>query len=223
MAVYRFIRNALLAYFLAVGALTICYLFIPPVSTVMVASWLRGDGMQREWVSLRHVSSPAVRAVLASEDGRFCEHYGIDWVAMRKVVAEAKRRGATPSKGASTITMQVAKNLFLFNGRSWVRKALEAPIALWIDFAWPKQRILEVYFNIAEWGDGVFGIEAASRRAFGIPASQLNSHQAAMLAVVLPDPDGRSAARPGPAMRAMAGTVQGRMAQDPYVGYCVGR
>lgn len=223
MALFRFIRTLLLAYFLTVGILTICYLFIPPVSTVMMMSWLRGDGMQRQWVPLRHVSTPMVRAVLTSEDGRFCEHYGIDWVAMRKVMAEAKRRGQPPSKGASTITMQVAKNLFLFNGRSWVRKTLEAPIALWIDFAWPKQRILEVYLNIAEWGDGVFGIEAASQRAFGISASQLTSYQAAMLAVVLPDPDGRSAARPGPRMRSMAGTVQSRMGHDPNVGYCVGR
>ncbi len=223
MRFFRLIRNLLLAYFLAVGMLTICYLFIPPVSTVMMLSWLRGDGMTREWVPLRRVSTPAIRAVLASEDGRFCEHYGIDWVAMRKVVAEAKRRGEAPSKGASTISMQVAKNLFLFNGRNWVRKGLEAPIALWIDFAWPKSRILEVYFNIAEWGDGVFGIEAASQRAFGIPASKLNSHQAAMLAVVLPDPDGRSAARPGPRMHAMATTVQVRAGHNPHVAYCVGR
>lgn len=223
MRFFRLIRNLLLAYFLAVGMLTICYLFIPPVSTVMMISWLRGDGMTREWVPLRRVSTPAIRAVLASEDGRFCEHYGIDWVAMRKVVAEAKRRGQPPTKGASTISMQVAKNLFLFNGRNWVRKGLEAPIALWIDFAWPKSRILEVYFNIAEWGDGVFGIEAASQRAFGIPASKLNSHQAAMLAVVLPDPDGRSAARPGPRMHAMAATVQVRAGHNPHVAYCVGR
>lgn len=223
MAVYRFIRNLLAAYFLAVIILTVSYLFIPPVSTVMMLSWLRGDGMTREWVSLRHISTPAIRAVLASEDARFCEHYGIDWVAMRKVVAEAKRRGEAPSKGASTISMQVAKNLFLFNGRNWVRKVLEAPIALWIDFAWPKSRVLEVYFNIAEWGDGVFGIEAASQRAFGIPASKLSSSQAAMLAVVLPDPDGRSAARPGPRMHSMASTVQVRAGHNPNVAYCVGR
>ncbi len=223
MTLFRLIRNLLIAYFLAVGFLTICYLFIPPVSTVMMLSWARGDGMQREWVSLRHISTPAIRAVLASEDGRFCEHYGIDWVAMRKVIAEAERRGRAPSKGASTISMQVAKNLFLFNGRNWARKLLEAPIALWIDFAWPKSRMLEVYLNIAEWGDGVFGIEAASQRAFGIPASRLNSYQAAMLAVVLPDPDGRSAARPGPRMHSMAGTVQARVGHNPNVGYCVGR
>lgn len=223
MRVFRFIKICLIAYFLTVVVLTVCYLFIPPVSTVMMVSWLRGDGMTREWVSLRHVSTPAIRAVLASEDGRFCQHYGIDWVAMRKVVAEAKRRGRPPSKGASTISMQVAKNLFLFNGRSWVRKALEAPIALWIDFAWPKQRVLEVYLNIAEWGDGVFGIEAASQRAYGIPASQLNGYQAAMLAVVLPDPDGRNARQPGPAMRGMASSVQVRMGHEPNVAYCTGR
>lgn len=223
MAIYRFIRNLLFAYFLAVGILTICYLFIPPVSTVMMISWLRGDGMEREWVSLRRVSTPAIRAVLASEDGRFCEHYGIDWEAMRKVMAEAKRRGKTPSKGASTISMQVAKNLFLFNGRNWLRKVLEAPIALWIDFAWPKARVLEVYLNIAEWGDGVFGIEAAAQRAFGVPASQLSTSQAAMLAVVLPDPDGRNASRPGPRMHAMAGTVAVRAGHNPHVAYCVGR
>lgn len=223
MRLFRLIRNLLVAYFLAVGMLTICYLFIPPVSTVMMISWLRGDGMVREWVPLKRVSTPAIRAVLASEDGRFCEHYGIDWVAMRKVVAEAKRRGRPPSKGASTISMQVAKNLFLFNGRSWVRKGLEAPIALWIDFAWPKSRVLEVYVNIAEWGDGVFGIEAAAQRAFGISAAQLTSHQAAMLAVVLPDPDGRDARRAGPRMHAMASTVQVRAGHNPNVAYCVGR
>ena len=223
MRILRFIKTFLIAYFLTVAALTVCYLFIAPVSTVMLGSWLRGAGMEREWVSLRHVSTPAIRAVLASEDGRFCQHYGIDWLAMRKVMAEAKRRGRTPSKGASTISMQVAKNLFLFNGRSWVRKALEAPIALWIDFAWPKQRVLEVYLNIAEWGDGVFGIQAASRRAYGIPASQLTSYQAAMLAVVLPDPDGRNARYPGPAMRGMAASVQARMGHEPNVAYCVGR
>lgn len=223
MRIFRFIKTCLVAYFLTVVVLTVCYMFIPPVSTVMMVSWLRGDGMTRDWVSLRHVSTPAIRAVLASEDGRFCQHYGIDWVAMRKVMAEAKRRGQPPSKGASTISMQVAKNLFLFNGRSWVRKVLEAPIALWIDFAWPKQRVLEVYLNIAEWGDGVFGIEAASRRAYGIPASKLSSYQAAMLAVVLPDPDGRNARYPGPAMRGMAASVQARMGHDPNVAYCTGR
>lgn len=223
MRILCFIRNLLIAYFLAVGVLTICYLFIPPVSAVMVASALRGDGMERTWVSLRHISPAAIGAVVASEDARFCKHYGIDWVAMRKVVAEAKRRGEPPSKGASTISMQVAKNLFLFNGRSWVRKALEAPIALWIDFAWPKSRVLEVYLNIAEWGEGVFGIEAASQRAFGIPAAQLNSSQAAMLAVVLPDPTGRDARNPGPAMRGMASTVQARAGHNPNLAYCVGR
>lgn len=223
MRIILLIRNLLIAYFLAVGMLTICYLFIPPVSTVMMISWLRGDGMTREWVPLKRVSTPALRAIIASEDGRFCEHYGIDWVAMRKVIAEAERRGRAPSKGASTISMQVAKNLFLFNGRSWVRKALEAPIALWIDFAWPKSRVLEVYLNIAEWGDGVFGIEAAAKRAFGVSASQLTSHQAAMLAVVLPDPDGRNARHPGPRMHSMAGTVQVRAGHNPHLAYCVGR
>ena len=216
----RLIRNLLVAYFLAVGVLTIAYLFIPPVSTVMMVSWLRGDGMVRDWVSLDRVSTAAIRAVVTSEDARFCAHHGIDWKAVDKVVAQAQRRGTAP-RGASTISMQVAKNLFLFNGRSWVRKILEAPIALWIDFAWPKARVLEVYLNIAEWGDGVFGIEAAAQRAFGIRAAQLTRDQAAMLAVVLPDPTGRNARHPGPAMHGMASTVRARM--DGAQTRCVGR
>lgn len=206
---FRLITGIVLAYFLAVFILTFVYLLVPPVSTVMMASAVRGDGMHRQWVPLSRVAPVMVRSVIAAEDGQFCNHHGIDWKAVDKVVTQAQRTGRA-SRGASTITMQVARNLFLLNTRSYVRKALEAPLALWIDWLWPKRRIMEVYLNIAEWGDGVFGIEQASRTAFGIPAASLNAYQASMLTVVLPDPTGRSAARPGSSMRLMASLVERR-------------
>jgi len=209
MGLLRFMLSLVAAYFVAVAVLCLVYLMLPPVSAVMLASYLRGDGMQREWVALPRISPSIQRAVIVSEDARFCDHHGIDWKAVDTVVNQAQRQGKL-SRGASTITMQVAKNLFLSNDRSVVRKLLEAPIALGIDALWPKRRILEVYLNIAQWGPGIFGIEAAAKRAYGVSAAQLSAEQAAMLAIVLPAPESRNAARPGPAMQGMASTVAAR-------------
>jgi monofunctional biosynthetic peptidoglycan transglycosylase len=154
--------------------------------------------------------SPAVpQAVIAAEDARFCTHRGIDWGEVREALADAEEGGRL--RGGSTITQQVAKNLFLWPGRSLVRKALEAPLALWIDLVLPKRRVLEIYLNIAEWGPGgEFGIEAGARRAFGKSARDLTAREAAVMAALLPNPVRRSASRPSPGVRRLAGIYQAR-------------
>lgn len=154
------------------------------------------------------------RSVVASEDAKFCSHHGIDWDSLRDVIEDAEDGDVT--RGGSTITQQVAKNLFLWPGRSIIRKGLEFPLALWIDLVLPKQRILELYLNIAEWGpEGQFGAEAGAEYAFGRSASQLSPQQAALMAAILPNPVSRSARRPGPGVRRLAGTyvVRARAAE----------
>lgn len=218
----RRIDRILLAIFLAPFVLSLTYLFLPPflppVSSVMAQSFIANKGVERTWVPISRISPAMLTAVVAAEDGRFCEHYGIDWKAVDASMERNERGGRL--HGASTITMQVAKNLFLWNGRNWLRKAIEAPIALWIDLIWPKRRILEVYLNIAQWGDGVFGVEEASMRAFHKHASELTSREAALLAAALPDPVDRNAARPNGYQLGLAGTIQARMAQAPDVAHC---
>jgi monofunctional biosynthetic peptidoglycan transglycosylase len=155
-----------------------------------------------------HQMSPELpKAVLAAEDARFCLHGAIDWGA----VTDALDDESGPRRGASTITMQTAKNLFLWSKRSYVRKALEVPLAIWIEFLWPKQRILEVYLNIAEWGPGVYGAEAAARHHFNKSAAALTAREAALLAAVLPNPIKRVAAKPTPGVRRYAKRIQARV------------
>jgi monofunctional biosynthetic peptidoglycan transglycosylase len=147
--------------------------------------------------------------VVASEDAHFCKHHGIDWGAVREVIDDAGEGGAI--RGASTITQQVAKNLFLWPIPGPIRKILEFPLALWIDFVLPKQRILEIYLNIAELGpSGQFGAEAGSTYAFGHSAASLSPREAALLASILPNPVKRSARNPGPGVRRLAGTYMVR-------------
>lgn len=205
-----FLIRTVLGLAAAMMALTLLFAFVPPVSSVMLQSFAAGHGMARSWVPLSRISSSMQRAVIASEDARFCAHAGIDWKAAEAAYARNQKQGRV-THGASTITMQVAKNLFLWNGRSWLRKALEAPIALWIDFTLPKRRILEIYLNTAEWGEGVFGVEQAARRAFGKPASALLPHEAALLAAALPAPRERDAAHPTPGQYALAGVIGARL------------
>jgi len=144
-----------------------------------------------------------------TEDAKFCGHHGIDWGALRDAIDDAEDGEVT--RGGSTITQQVAKNLFLWPGRSVVRKALELPLALWIDLVLPKRRVLEIYLNIAEWGpSGQFGAEAGSAYAFGHPASAVSPREAALLAAILPNPVRRSARNPGPGVRRLAGTYTAR-------------
>ncbi len=209
-AMINFIIRTILWLTAAIMALTLVFYVVPPISSVMLQSLFTGQGMSRTWVPLSRISGSMQRAVIASEDARFCEHSGIDWQAAEAAYKRNERQGKV-THGASTITMQVAKNLFLWNGRSWLRKALEAPIALWIDFTLPKRRILEIYLNTAEWGEGVFGIEEASQRAFGKSANALNAREAALLTAALPAPRERNAARPTPGQYALAGVVGARL------------
>jgi len=200
---------------LIVAVLVLPYLLAPlyrfgrPVSTLMLWRWTTGARVERIWVPLEATGPFVARAVIAAEDARFCSHRGVDWQEIREAVEDAEDGGRL--RGGSTITQQTAKNLFLWQGRSLVRKALEFPLALWLDLVVPKRRILEIYLNIAEWGPaGEFGIEAGARRAFGKSAHDLAAREAALMAAVLPNPVKRSAGRPGPALRRLAGIHEAR-------------
>ena len=179
---------------------------VRPVSTLMLGRMVRGETVDRRWVPLSKVSPNLVAAVILSEDGQFCRHDGVDWSALRDVVHLGHGR---PARGASTLTMQVAKNLFLWPGRSYVRKALEIPLALLLDAIWTKKRILEIYLNMAEWGDGLFGIEAAAQSDFRISAADLTLKQASLLATALPNPILRRVDRPTRLHRALADRIAG--------------
>ena len=187
------------------------YRFFDPVSTVMAWRWLTGQRVERTWVPIGRMAASLPRSVIAAEDGQFCAHRGIDFRGLREAFNEAE--DLSTMRGGSTVTQQVAKNLFLWQGRSYVRKALEMPLALWINLVLPKERVLEIYLNVARWGPGgQFGAEAAARRAFGKPASGLTARESATLAAVLPNPAIRSARSPGPAVRRLVGLYERRAA-----------
>jgi monofunctional glycosyltransferase len=205
----RIAGYAFAGYMALVLALIVVYRFVnPPMSSLMLQQRLTGQDILQDWVSLDDISPQIVRAVLVSEDGRFCQHHGIDLLAMQAAINRAV--DGVP-RGASTISMQVTKNLFLWPSKSYIRKAIEIPLTLAIELLWPKWRIMEVYLNIAEWGPGIFGVEAASRFHFDKAAKRLNEREAAQLAVALPNPFSRDPGEPGPGTRRLAGSVQGRM------------
>ena len=196
------------------------YLFGSPVSTLMLWRWAVGARVERVWTTLEAMAPVLPLSVLAAEDARFCAHRGIDWQGLSEAIEEAD--DAADVRGGSTITQQVAKNLFLWQGRSYVRKALEFPLALWLDFVLPKRRILEIYLNVAEWGpNGEFGAEAAARHAFGKSARTLSPREAALLAAILPNPIRRSAGRPGPGVRRLAGLYERRARASSQSAECV--
>ncbi len=173
----------------------------PPTSSVMIQHWLSGRPVQQAWVPLSRISPRLQRAVIASEDARFCRHHGLDLGELAYVMRQAHRRGSFDVRGASTITMQVTRNLFLWQDRSLMRKAIEIAVAPMMDLIWPKRRILEVYLNIAEWAPGRFGAEAAANYHFGRPANRLTPAQAALMASALPNPRIRRPASPNAALR----------------------
>lgn len=201
---------ALLALLLLPYVLIFVYLlpFIHPVSTLMLRDLLLLRGYDRQWVSLDDIAPVLVQSVMMSEDGQYCFHGGVDWGEMRVLVEDTLKGEAT--RGGSTIPMQTAKNLFLWNSRSFVRKALELPLAVATDFVWSKRRLMEIYLNIAEWGPGVYGIEAAARYHFKVPAAKLTRRQAALLAVSLPNPIDRNASKPGRGLRSLAAVIERR-------------
>ncbi|MGB1337922.1 MAG: monofunctional biosynthetic peptidoglycan transglycosylase [Planktomarina sp.] len=173
----------------------------PPITFYMMQERARLGEIQYKWVDIEQVAPMLRRAVVAAEDANFCTHWGIDSAAVR----QALREGAL--RGGSTISQQTIKNAFLWPGRNWLRKAVEALLTPYIEMVWSKRRLLEIYLNIAEFDTGVFGIEAAAWHHFGVAAKDLNRVQAGRLAVVLPDPKGRSAIRPNQDTKKRAASV----------------
>ena len=191
--------------------------FNPPTSTEMLRHSLLGGTVRHEWVNIEKISPHLIRAVIMSEDGQYCRHNGIDWRQVEKAWQEALE-GAKKPRGASTITMQTAKNLFLWADRSYVRKALELPMAYMMNLMWSKRRQMEIYLNIVEWAPGIYGAKAASHHHFKRAPHRLTTSQAALLAAALPNPIVRRAGRPGPYTRKIAAIVQKRMAHaHPWV------
>jgi monofunctional biosynthetic peptidoglycan transglycosylase len=208
-------------YVAAVALLIVLYAFVPPVSTLMLLRWATGERVVRDWRPIAAISPNLVHAVVVSEDARICSHSGVDWREVREAIADADE--LADARGASTIAMQTARNLFLWPGRQIVRKAMEVPIAHVITFAWSPRRVVEVYLNIAQWGpNGEFGAEAAAQRAFGKSAASLSQREAALLAATLPNPVRRNAARPGPGLqRLAAGAFQGVAADGGAAVNCL--
>ena len=218
MRIVRYLLLLLLVALLLPYAVTPFYRIGHPVSALMAWRWLGGTPVTRSWVDLKAMAPSLARSVVGAEDARFCGHRGVDWGALRDVIEDAEDGEVT--RGGSTITQQVAKNLFLWPGRSVIRKALELPLALWIDLVLGKQRVLEIYLNIAEFGPaGQFGAEAGAQYAFGRPAAALSPREAALLAAILPNPHKRSARHPGVGVRRLAGTYMAR-AQSPTLQRC---
>ena len=210
----RLAGGAILTLTAAVLLLVVLYRWVdPPASTLMLGQQLTGTEIEQRWVPIERISPHLVQAVILSEDGGFCRHRGVDWPALEEAIES--------SRGGSTITMQVVKNLFLWPQRSYIRKALEIALAYVVEAVWPKERILEIYLNIAEWGPGLFGAEAAARSHFGRSASQLTAQEAALLAVSLPSPIDRRAGYPDQQMRRLANNLQLRMRAVRTVPQCV--
>ena len=209
----RVLRGVLLVI---IAIIALPYLLTPlygwgrPVSVLMLTRWLSGAPVQREWVPLRQMGASLPLAVIVAEDSGFCDHRGIEWGALKQAIEDVSE--GEVSGGGSTITQQTVKNLFFWPGRSYLRKALEVPLALWMDLILPKSRILEIYLNIAEWGpNGQFGAAAAARHAFAKPPMQISRSEAALLAATLPNPALRSARAPGRAVRRAGGIYTSRI------------
>jgi monofunctional glycosyltransferase len=199
--------------------LTLIYTVLPPpVSNLMLLRAVTGNGIAKDWVSLSQMSPHLAASVLSSEDARFCSHWGVDWTELQGVIDDVMDDDEGPVRGASTISMQAAKNLFLWDGRSFVRKVLEIPVALWMDLVWSKRRMLEIYLNIVEWAPGVYGAEAAAQHHFKKSAAKLTRREAALLAAVLPNPIKRKAGKPSKGVRRIATRIEIRArAMGPYL------
>jgi monofunctional glycosyltransferase len=220
--VLRWVVLAAIVFVLLPYLITPLYAVINPVSVPMLGRWLTGERVDRVWMPLERMSPNVPLAVLGAEDGKFCTHRGIDFGELKAAILEADEAGE--ARGASTITQQTVKNLFFWQGRSFVRKVLEFPLALWLDLVLTKHRQLEIYLNIAEWGPtGEFGIEAGARRAFNRGAANLDANQAALLASMLPNPHRRDAKSPGPGLRRIAGIHLRRISTMKGLDNCVAR
>ena len=192
-----------------------------PGTPEMLVSLVQGKGAHYHWTE--DISPRLERAVIAAEDQNFCTHHGFDWVNINRAMEDHKRHPSKPMRGASTISQQTARTLFLVPMRSWIRKGLEAYLTVLLESLWPKKRILVAYLNLVDWGDGIFGAEAAASAYFGTDAGSLDGAQAARLAAILPNPHKWKAARPGRYVRQRTGLLQGRSAMVTRDGlnFCV--
>jgi len=209
------LRKLLLALFVLLVPAPILLLLIfrvlpVPGTPEMLLSLIQGKGASYSWSD--DISPRLERAVIAAEDQNFCTHHGFDFAAINKAMDEHNRHPAKPMRGASTISQQAARSMFLLPTRSWIRKGLEAYLTVLMEALWPKKRILQAYLNLVDWGDGIFGAQAAAEHYFGTQASRLSSQQAARLASVLPNPHRWQAARPGPYVVRRTSNIQGRSA-----------
>ncbi|MEO6026900.1 MAG: monofunctional biosynthetic peptidoglycan transglycosylase [Candidatus Binatia bacterium] len=208
---------------LAFGFVVVTFAFVtlyhyvnPPLTPLMVIRMIEGVltgkpvGVDRAWVPLQAISPVMLRSVIAAEDARFFQHWGVDVKELEQARAYNDHQRGRRFRGARTITMQCARSVFLWPGRTYVRKALEVYLAMLMEQLWGKRRILEVYVNVVEWGPGVYGVEAAARRAFAVPAVQLEGERAALLAAALPAPRRFDPAAPSAAMRRRATTIAAR-------------
>jgi len=203
------------------------YLLVPlyrygqPVSVPMLWRSLTGSRVERIYVPLSHMAPSLPLTVIIAEDGTFCRNHGVDFGAIREALHQADD-DLQEARGGSTITQQVVKNLFLWQGRSFIRKALEVPLALWMNLVLPKRRVLEIYLNIAEWGpNGEFGAEAGARYAFGRSTHDLTPQEAAELTAILPNPIHRSARVPSLQLRKLAGLYERRAAAHATFDFCL--
>jgi len=196
-----FLRGAALLFLLAVGWIALYALINPPTTPYIFSEARRLGGVDRQWVPIDEVAPVMARSVAAAEDANFCLHWGLDTLALRDAIEDGAARGG------STISQQVVKNVFLWHGRSWLRKGIEAIMTPLMEAILSKRRIMELYLNMVEFDEGVFGVEAAARHYFGIGPEELSSRQAALLASILPNPKGRSASRPSAAMQRKAARV----------------
>ena len=228
MKALRFRRIAVAAALLLIvfpPALTVGYKFVPPPLTIlMIERLFQGHGLDKHWRGLDDISPALPSAVIAAEDARFCQHHGFDFAAMRAAALHNERR---PGKvrGGSTISQQTAKNVFLWPSRDYVRKGLEAWFTVLEEAIWGKRRILEVYLNVVEWGQGIYGAEAAAERYFGKDAADLTPVEAARLAAILPDPLKWKAVHPGRYVQRRSASIvaRARVVRGDKLAACLGR
>ena len=204
--------KAIVAFFIVSFLSVLLLRFIPAFITPYQAyNFVMGDGLEKDWVGYDHISPHFYRAVIASEDSRFYKHFGVDWEAVEEARKHNERYPKKRRRGASTITMQTAKNTFLWHGRTYIRKAMEVYFSYLMEVLWSKQRILTVYSNVVEFGEGLYGVEAASHKYFNKPASKLTKRQAALLAAVLPNPLRWNPAKPTNYINRRANIIMARM------------